>query len=354
MREKILIVGPCLSMGGMERASVNTANSIHNFGFTETVFLSILKKEHFFTLNDNLRLIEPIGFNVKRISLVKTLFWLRGIVKNEKPDRILVFNKFYAAMVGISLLGTDIPFFISERSSPLFNWKLSIRIFNRVAFLLKSPTGVIAQTSIAARFQREYYKNSVVKVIPNMVRHLTHYPHIERGKIILAVGRLGDYLKGFDLLIRSFSLLKSLDWELNIAGDDENGEFLKDLSLQFKIADRVKFLGKIQNMDPIYANAGIYVITSRSEGFPNALAEAMTAGCCCVSFDFVAGPRDMIKNNLNGVIVENGDCEKMAEVLDRLINDETTREKLGEEAKKLAVSLNAGKITTEILDFLKM
>ena len=68
---------------------------------------------------------------------------------------------------------------------------------------------------------------------------------------------------------------------------------------------RIKFLGKVEEIDKCYAYAGMFVIPSRSEGFPNALAEAMTAGCCCVTFDFVAGPRDIITNNINGIIVEN-------------------------------------------------
>ena len=89
-----------------------------------------------------------------------------------------------------------------------------MRAINKFAFSIKPPKGVIAQTNIAAEYQRKYFKKSKVVVIPNSVREVQLFPEIKREKVILAVGRLNDYLKGFDLLIESFAKLKNQDWEL--------------------------------------------------------------------------------------------------------------------------------------------
>lgn len=354
MKSKVLIIAPCLAMGGMERAAVNTAEGIRNSSEADVVFLSLFKKEHFFTLSENIKILEPTGFNLGSMSMVKSIRWIRSVVKSEKPTQVLVFNKFYAALTAIALIGTKIPFYISERSSPLYVWKQPLKAIINTAFMLKSPTGVLAQTSIAASYQEKYFTKSKVEVIPNIVRSITLYPEIERRNVILAVGRLGDYLKGFDLLIESFALLGNRDWELHIAGGDDNGTELKNLATKLGVLNRIQFLGKVKDIDKIYAYAGIYVIPSRSEGFPNALAEAMAAGCCCVAFDFMAGPQDIIDDGKSGIIVENGNVHLLAQKIDALIEKPEQRKQLGNEAIKIADELNSTQISTKIIKFLEI
>ncbi|MFV0185230.1 glycosyltransferase [Empedobacter falsenii] len=353
MRPKLLIVAPCLAMGGMERASVNTANSINDLN-VDVVFISLFKKEHFFKLNSDIKLIEPEGFNVHKLDLIKSIKWIRASVKQNNPDKVLVFNKFYGAITALALIGLKMPYYISERSSPLFVWKQPIKLINDLAFSLNRPEGVIAQTSIAASYQRKYYKKSKIEVIPNVLRNIELFPDVKREEIILAVGRLGDHLKGLDLLIESFSKIKNKTWMLHIAGGDEDGSALKQQAQKLGIIDRIKFLGKVKEVDLEYAKAGIYVIPSRSEGFPNALAEAMGAGCPCIAFDFIAGPRDIIDHDLSGIIVENGNTTEMAKAIDYLIASPEKREQLSKEAIKIRKELDKNIIANKIKTFLKL
>lgn len=344
---KILIIAPCLAMGGIERASSNTANGLSELG-AKVYFLSLFKKEAFFKLNEGIEIIEPQGFNKTKLSLFKSILWIRKEVKRVNPEHILVFNKFYGAITALALLGTKYPYFLSERSSPLFVWRQPMRAINKFAFSIKPPKGVIAQTNIAAEYQRKYFKKTEVIVIPNSVREVQLFPEIKREKVILAVGRLNDYLKGFDLLIESFAKLKNQDWELHIAGGDEEGEALKEQAERLGVIIRIKFLGKVKEIDKCYAYAGMFVIPSRSEGFPNALAEAMTAGCCCIAFDFVAGPNEMITNGVDGILVPSGDTQKLAEAIDDLIVKDDFRDVLAQKAIKTSQHFKKSTIISKI------
>ncbi|WP_291275388.1 glycosyltransferase [Flavobacterium sp.] len=344
---KILIIAPCLAMGGIERASSNTANGLSELG-AKVYFLSLFKKEAFFKLNEGIEIIEPQGFNKTKLSLFKSILWIRKEVKRVNPEHILVFNKFYGAITALALLGTKYPYFLSERSSPLFVWRQPMRAINKLAFSIKPPKGVIAQTNIAAEYQRKYFKKTEVIVIPNSVREVQLFPEIKREKVILAVGRLNDYLKGFDLLIESFAKLKNQDWELHIAGGDEEGEALKEQAERLGVINRIKFLGKVKEIDKCYAYAGMFVIPSRSEGFPNALAEAMTAGCCCIAFDFVAGPNEMITNGVDGILVPSGDTQKLAVAIDDLIVKDDFRDVLAQKAIKTSQNFKKSTIISRI------
>lgn len=339
-------------MGGMERASVNTANAL--IDYAQVVFLSVLKKKHFYELNSEVTLIEPQGFNVEKMSFLKTVCWIRTSVREYNPDIILVFNKFYAALTALAVMGVSTQLYISERSSPLYHWSWPFKLIHRLAFSLRPPDGVMAQTSIAAQYQKKYYSKSDVVVIPNVLREVALYPEIKRENIILVVGRPNDYLKGIDMLIEAVSLLKNQDWTVHIAGGEVMDSGLHQMIEDYRLHDRVLFLGKIQDIDKHYASAGIYVIPSRSEGFPNALAEAMAAGCPCIAFDFIAGPRDMIIHQVSGIIVENGNVAKLAEAIDVLIASPEERQRLGKAAISIRQKLNKEVILQKMIKFLKL
>lgn len=351
---KIIIIGPALSMGGMERASVNVANSLAELG-CEVTYIAIFKKAHFFKLDKGIKIIEPEGFNVKSLAIGKTISWLRTSVKAQKPDSVLAFNKFYAALTALALTGTGIRLYLSERSSPLYKWASKIKLINRVAFSINPPAGVIAQTNIAAEYQKKYYGSKVkIKVVPNALRDVKLYPGTERGKNILAVGRFGDALKGFDRLTEAFGKLGNKEWKLTFAGGEEQeGAEVKSIASKYNAQDSIEFLGKVSDLDPVYARSGIFVIPSRSEGFPNALCEAMAAGMPCISFDFTAGPRDIITNGHDGILVEDGNTDELAKAMARLIADDAERLRLGENAKGIAKRLDKALIGKEIYDFIQ-
>jgi len=351
-KNKICIIGPSTKMGGMERATVNLAHSILGLGH-EVIYVSLFNQEKFFPLDNKIRFIEPNGFNKNSLSIFKSIKWIRKTVLQESPDRVIVFNKFYSAMVLLALVKLDFKVFISERSSPLYYWGFKMELISRFIFWFFKPTGIIAQTSIAAGYQKNYYgKNIPIGIVPNALRPIKNYPEIQREKIVLAVGRLRDPLKGFDRLIEAFSKIKSSDWKLVFAGGDENGFKLKNQAKELNILDKIDFLGQVKDLDPVYAMASIFIIPSRSEGFPNALCEAMGAGLPCIAFDFIAGPRDIISHGHDGIIVEDGNINELAIAIDKMIKDKNARKYYGKNAEAIKSRLSPDVIGKKTIDFI--
>lgn len=349
---KITIIGPNLGMGGVERASCNLANSFATYPLS-VHYLGLIPEEPFYFMDNKVKYKEPQDFNRKKLSLLKTLSFVRKAIENIDPDEIIVFTKFYSALVNLALLGKDKRIFVTERSSPFYEWPFHVKVFCALSFFIKRPRGVISQTTIAASFHKKYYKGIPNAVVPNALREVIRFPNISREKSILAVGRFHDDCKGFDRLVKAFNLVKHEEWRLVFAGGTrEEGQYLLNLVKDEATASRIDFLGHVKEIDKVYAQAGIFVIPSRKEGFPNALCEAMAAACPCISFDFTAGPKDIITPGKDGLIVPDGNIEALAEAIDYLIENPSIRQALGHEAMAIADRLQANKIAQMHLDFM--
>lgn len=346
---KIVVIGPNVGMGGVERASSNIANGLEDSG-EEVVYLALIPEDQFFELRTSY--IEPKDFNRTKMDFIKTIKFIRDHVNEIKPDKIIAFTKFYAALANFALLFSRYKVIITERSSPLYIWPKQVEIFCRMSFALKKPSGVISQTSIASQYHKKLYGSTKYTVIPNAVRKLKLYPEVNRENTILAVGRFNDSCKGFDLLVEAFNLLENKSWRLVFAGGSrEEGQYLLEVAKP-EVRSRMDFLGSVKDTDTIYSKAGIFAMPSRSEGFPNALAEAMVAGCPCISFDFVAGPKDLIDNDVNGILIEKEDVAKLAKGLDELISNPEKRKEIAHKALEIEKKLNITKITQEYKKFL--
>ena len=153
-------------------------------------------------------------------------------------------------------------------------------------------------------------------------------------KNLLACGRLIE-VKGFDMLINAFAKLadKYPDWDLDILGQDlrnsNYSQYLKNLTRELNIENRVHFLGFHKNVYEVMKSHSVFCLSSRYEGFPNSLAEAMAMGMATVSFDVTTGPRDIIIDGLDGLIVKNQDIRALAGGIETLILDQDKRKEFG-------------------------
>jgi glycosyltransferase involved in cell wall biosynthesis len=152
---------------------------------------------------------------------------------------------------------------------------------------------------------------------------------------ILSVGRL-VHQKGFDLLIRAFAQVQKHYPELKllILGEGEELAALRRLARSLNLEHMVYMPGNSVNPKTIMKNASCYVLSSRFEGSPNALLEAMSIGAPCVAFDCPTGPAELIRHGDNGLLVENGNVTNLAQAILDLLGNSRLCQKLAAEAAK--------------------
>lgn len=177
-----------------------------------------------------------------------------------------------------------------------------------------------------------------VEVIPNPV---TLYPdtvkEYHHSRRIIAVGRLHRQ-KGFDMLIDAFSLVqkKCPQWSVSIFGGGEDEKVLKQRILDAKMQDCIFINSPTQDIYSEYQNSDFLVLSSRYEGFGLVLIEAMSCGIPCVAFDCPYGPKDVIEDGYNGLLVDNENVESLAEKILWMCNNPEKCEAMGVVARKSA------------------
>ena len=189
-----------------------------------------------------------------------------------------------------------------------------------------------------------------IRVIPNAANFIADSYSDCSAKRVIAVGRL-DYQKSFDRLILVWEKVheKMPDWRLDIFGQGEWKEMLQQMIDERGLQDVVKLNAPTKNIGREYAESSMLVMSSHYEGFPMVMREAMACGLPAVCFDFKCGPRDIIVEGENGVIVPDGDIEGLAEAMIRLMKDEELRKRMGENAKRVVETYSEEKVMSKWL-----
>lgn len=276
----------------------------------------------------------------------RRLVAIRRALLEARPCAVISFIDTANVRTILALLGAGVPVIVSERVHPAHEqiggvWRLARRLTYPLAAC------VVAQTTQIAEHLRKAWGLRKVRVIANPV-----LPLAPRGtapplppKTLLAVGRLYPQ-KAYPLLLGAFSRIKDAvpDWTLTIVGTGPQRDELRQLADSMDMQDRVKFLGHVQDIAGLLAQAQAYVMSSAYEGFPNALCEAMAAGLPCVSTDCPSGPAEVLRHGENGLLTPCGDEAALAETLRRLLTDEPLRLRLGREAIKISDRFSIGSI----------
>ena len=180
-----------------------------------------------------------------------------------------------------------------------------------------------------------------IVVIPNSVSMKAEAPASLTGKTVIAVGRY-SYQKALDRLVDAWKIVQDRlgpgsGWQLRLVGDGETRPELEVQIRQLNLQDSV-ILGKVEsNMAAVYENASILALSSRYEGLPMVLLEAETFGVPCVGFACKCGPKDVIRDGENGLLVPEGDIPALAEALLKLIQDPALLARMGAAAYADAV-----------------
>lgn len=337
--KNICLIIPSLQAGGMERVMSELAWYFSDRNDIELhLILYGINRDIFYPIPETTSFHKPtFEFdNSRRFrSTLRTLKFLRKTIKSLKPDTILSFGEYWNSFVLLALLGLPYPVFVSDRCQPdkpmgKLHTKLRRCLYPRAK-------GIIAQTKRAKEIYATQFFHENVMVIGNPVRHIKNNGQkITKDNIILSVGRL-IHSKHYDQLIKMFININQQGWKLVIVGDDalkqQNMIRLKKLVKHHNAADRIILAGRQSNVECFYLKSKVFAFTSSSEGFPNVIGEAMSAGIPVISFDCVAGPSDMISNGKNGFLIPLFDYKAFESKLEMLMQDEELRARLGASAR---------------------
>lgn len=192
-----------------------------------------------------------------------------------------------------------------------------------------------------------------IVVIPNAAMLVGNKYSDVTEKRVIAVGRL-DYQKGFDRLIKAWKMVQQSgrfnDWKLDIFGQGEWKEMLNRMIDDYGIAGTASINAPTKQIGDEYAKSSMLVMSSNYEGFPMVMIEAMACGLPVVSFDFKCGPKDIIDDGKNGIIVHDGDIEGLANAMMKLMDNQTLRSTMSENAKKVVDTYSEENVMKQWLD----
>lgn len=290
---------------------------------------------------------------IRTLHTIKTLFFIRSTILKIQPDTILSFGEMWNNLVLVSLIGTNYPVYVSDRSTPNKNLG-SIQNYLRNRMYPKA-LGFIAQTEKAAQVAQRLGWNKNIRIIGNPVPALDL--GVPEGKSILTVGRLIK-TKNVDRLINIFSNLQGNfpEWKLCVVGGNAaGGHILEHLQAQVEqdnLQHFVQLEGEKSNVKDYLKKSEIFAFTSTSEGFPNALAEAMSAGLAVIAYDCMAGPSDLIDNGVNGFLIPEGNESLFEQKLSELLANESLRASFGAAAKIKMKQFEEAEIAKAFYDFI--
>lgn len=350
MKKKIAFVIGHLSLGGGQRV-ISTLSNILIDTYDITIITSV-KSNSFYHLDERIQVVScfeehQINLNPNPIQSLKLNFDLsRKIsraVKREKADIVVGFITKTNILAIIAAKMNRIPCIVSERTNPLNDkvpkfWKMLRN------FLYPFADFVVVQTRLAHDFYSKTVNAKKIVLIPNPINpdFVSKRKHVERENIILNVGRL-HWVKNQKMLIEAFANINPEGWKLQILGDGDQKDNLQQL-ITDKNLNNVALLGGVKDVDQYYNKAKIFAFTSRFEGFPNALLEAMFFGLPCVSTDCPSGPAELIEPGKNGFLVGIDDQHALEEKLKILVENDPLREKMGAFAESSTHSFKAEEV----------
>lgn len=350
-----LVINDITGLGGAERVVTLLANNLSSIGFFEVEILSVFSKRNAvigFELDEKVKInyLFPQGITgnlfFKWIRVIKKM---RAFYKKGKFDFVINCS---AMLSIVSLLAT-----IINSKSKIISWEhtqhshLSGNTNRLQRIFYPFLSGVVTLTQFDKIIFSKFCKK--VAFIPNISTFEEVPFNNLNSKKIIAVGRL-NYAKGFDLLINSFDEVHkhNPEWTLDIFGE---GNLFEDLTIQInklKLEHVIHLKGYESNILNQYQNASIFVLSSRTEGFPCVLVEAMSAGLPSVNFE-LPGFNEVVINNKNGLLIEPNNCKELATGINTLIENIDLRLELGKNAKKSVKQFQGESIIPKWLIFFK-
>lgn len=276
--------------------------------------------------------------SIKR--MLKTLLLLRRWEKDEKPDAVICFSTHLSFQMCLALIGqkNKCKIIASERANPNCRKREIIDFIEEIQ--IKYLDGFIFQTQRVSMLFPRKLKDKGIVIHNGIFSQEIPEKTIDFGKKelhkICAVGRINEQ-KAYDIMLSAFAIFHSSHPEhvLNIYGDGTDEESIKALAEELELGENVVFHGNRPDAVNLIKDAGMFVMTSRYEGMPNALLEAMACGIPCVCTDCDFGPAELIEDGVSGLLVPVDDVRAVAAAMTRIADEPGLAQRLSQGALKV-------------------
>lgn len=364
---KLFLVCNSLGGGGAERVHVNLANGFAQRGH-EVYLIADVNQPASYPVDEQVHVLPLCPQSTNKLKKWGgAVSMLRKNIKKYKPDVVIGNMHLCSSVSRIAAIGTHTPVVMTIHhalESKEYKFSKFDVFMDRFSPQLYSSTTVLTEADKEVMNNKYRQKKDII-VMPNP---LTYIPievandgqminaqgeKIKKEKIIFAAGRLNDWkYKGWDLLIKAWALMNGQwakhngqfddqssvlsGWRLQIAGtgSEQDFSFLKQLCKENDVEDSVEFLGYRTDMKELYQKASIFCLSSRSEGLPMVLIEAMSQGCAPVACENLGRTKEIITNEKEGLLFKTADVDDLAKQLSRMIADSEYRNRVQRAAVK--------------------
>ena len=350
-----------LTHGGAERVVTNLANRFAAEGYQVFVATEWTDEDEF-VLDERVHRIH-VGLregDEKRNRLsryLRRIRYLEEFMEEYRPDVVVAFARLALFRALMAKKKTGIPVVVCVRIDPRSEYR-GARNFFQIKKYMKTADGAVFQTKDAEDyFRKDLTCSSTIILNPITPKYLGLPPVKERNKTIVNAARLVAF-KNQVLLVRAFSIVheKHPDYDLKIYGPD-SGDGTREKILQTiaecHLEGVVHLMGNSDALERELPQAALFAYSSDYEGLPNSLLEAMAMGLPCVSTDCpCGGPRTLIQNGENGILVPVGDADALAGGMLALIENPERAAELGRKAAKIAEIASTDRVFEAWQDYL--
>jgi glycosyltransferase involved in cell wall biosynthesis len=344
---RILFLVSSMEGGGAERVAALLCNHWAARGHEVTLMPTFAGRgECLYSLDARVQvdyLADRVGSSSRSVfNKARRYRVLRCAIRALAPDGIVSFLPHVNVAAVLAAWGMKVPVVVSERTfPPAMPLGRGLETLRRFAY--PRAKGVVVQTERTRRWLADCCPRAAGWVIPNPV--VCPLPNAEPSvaphsvvdtarRIVVGVGRLSEE-KGFGRLLAAFGELahRFPGWELVLLGEGQERQRLEAQAESLGLSDRVHLPGRVGNLGDWYARADLFVMSSRFEGFPNALVEAMAHGLPAVSVDCETGPADIIREGVDGYLVSPSEgTAGLARAMEGLMQNDDRRRRMGEAA----------------------